>query len=270
MALLVVVVAGALVAAMLADRQVEGAIPGEDPILSLAVTKAGYMVGTSKGAFESDDGAIWKRSTRFGRERTLVVTHDEGVMTHSARVLAFTTDFKEYAPGFSGLLSAIAISSDVEANLYLAEDPYHIQLVTKDSSLQRLRIGKGPKEIIAIAGIAGDPVTLLAGGLTSGLWRSADGGVKWLQILKTPTRALLVDSEDSKRIYLGTAGGVFVSRDGGFRWLPTQMSFSVEALSQYEGEVFAVTEDRIVYSSSDGDKDWKVLTAGSGSSYPKP
>lgn len=259
LALLAIVVAGAFVVALFSERRVEGSIPGDDPILSIAVTKVGYLVGTSKGAFSSPDATSWKPVKRFGRERTLLATRDEDVVTHSGRVLAVTKDLKEYDPGFAGLLSAIAIAADPVGNIYLAEDPRHISLVTKDGGLQRVRTGRGPKEIIAIAGIPGDPVTLLAGGLTSGLWRSVDGGLKWTQILRTPTRALLVDSEDTKRIFLGTAGGVLVSRDGGLRWRLTEMNLSVEALSQFQGEIFAVTQERLVYSSATGTKNWNPL-----------
>ena len=60
----------------------------------------------------------------------------------------------------------------------------------------------------------------------SQIYKSFDGGVSWLPLGNTgdgalpdlPVHVLLVDPDDSSRLYIGTDTGVFVSFDGGTNW----------------------------------------------------
>jgi hypothetical protein len=67
----------------------------------------------------------------------------------------------------------------------------------------------------------------------SHVYRSADGGVTWSSLdgigsstlPDIPVHCLVVDPNDSSRIYLGTDLGVFVSTDGGTRWQVEETGF---------------------------------------------
>jgi hypothetical protein len=61
----------------------------------------------------------------------------------------------------------------------------------------------------------------------SHVYRSADGGASWQTLNGSgehslpdiPVHSLVVDPDDSARLYLGTDIGVLVSVDGGQRWM---------------------------------------------------
>jgi hypothetical protein len=65
------------------------------------------------------------------------------------------------------------------------------------------------------------------------VYRSDDGGITWRELPGAPDSALpdipvhslVVDPDDSSRIYLGTDLGVFVSADGGQRWMVEETGF---------------------------------------------
>lgn len=259
LALILASFAAALGFVLLDSRRLVGSIPGDAPILGLAAVKNGFAVATEKGVFFSGDGVAWSRVAKFGSKPALASSAGGDAFIWSDRILAKTSDLATFDVGAGSLLPAVAISVDSVGNIYVAEDPRHYALVGPDGGLQRITAGPGPKDVIAIAGIAGEPVTLLVGGLNSGLWRSSDGGLHWKQILLTPTRALVVDPSNSKKILLGTAGGVLYSRDGGLRWFFSDLRSSVEALSASGGRFFALTQDRLLFVSPDGLKGWKPL-----------
>jgi hypothetical protein len=65
------------------------------------------------------------------------------------------------------------------------------------------------------------------------VYRSTDGGTNWqpldgsadLTLPDIPVHSMVVDPDDSSRLYLGTDVGVFVSIDGGQRWMPEETGF---------------------------------------------
>ncbi len=66
------------------------------------------------------------------------------------------------------------------------------------------------------------------------VWKSEDGGVSWQpldgsgdgHLPNIPVHALVVDPGDSRRLYLGTDLGVFVSLDGGASWAVENTGFA--------------------------------------------
>jgi hypothetical protein len=54
------------------------------------------------------------------------------------------------------------------------------------------------------------------------MWRELPGGAALPDI---PMDSVVVDADDSSRIYLGTELGVFVSADGGQRWMMEETGF---------------------------------------------
>jgi photosystem II stability/assembly factor-like uncharacterized protein len=67
----------------------------------------------------------------------------------------------------------------------------------------------------------------------SHVFKSTDGGNVWqaldgagdLALPDIPVHSLVVDPDDSTRLYLGTDLGVFVSVDGGQRWMVEETGF---------------------------------------------
>ena len=256
---LVLVMAGALVAALISSRKLVGAVPGEASILSMAVIEKGFLVGTAKGLFVSADGKGWTKVKSYSGKRVLAArVADRAVIMHD-KVLLETSDLKTFDRAYGVVQGGIAMAGDPEGNIYIAEDARHLVLIRADNALLRVTAIKGPGDVITIGGIPGDPVVVLTGGLTSGFWRSLGGDAPWRKILKTPARSILVDRTKQDRILLGTAGGIFYSNDEGFKWTYSEMRLPVEALAEHQGIYYALTNDRILYFSKTGINGWKRL-----------
>ena len=248
-----------LVYTVVSERKQPGEIPGDGAILSLGVLDKSYLIGTTKGLLRSTDGIHWKREKRFGNGPVLLSTRDSEAVLVSDGISEKTSDFKTFEPAVGAFLESVAIYLDDEGNAYLAEKDRKVALSTPDRGIQRVPIKRGPKEVVAIAGIPGDPVTLFLGGLRSGFWRSSDGGVSWRHVLKTPTRAIVVDPYDERRVLIGTAGGIFLSEDTGKTWKYTSMREPIESLSEFRGRFFAVTGDRRIMVVDNELSKWKPL-----------
>lgn len=255
-----IVALGAFVAAFFSLRKLEGAIPGEAAILSLGVIEEGYLVGTADGLYRSSDAKTWSLVKGYSKGRVLVASNADKAFIHHDGLFFETEDLKGFDGRFGAVQPAIAIAVDDKGNIYLAEKANRFALIRTDGSLQTVQAVKGPREVLAIEGIPGEPVVVLAGGLTSGFWRSLGGDSPWTHILKTPTRAILADPNVEDRVFIGTAGGVLFSKDEGFKWAFTEMRLPVEALAELGGRYYAVTEDRLVYVSKDGLKDWRRVS----------
>jgi hypothetical protein len=251
--------AGALIAALVSSRQLAGAIPGDDPILSMAAIEKGFLVGTAGGLYASPDGKRWAQVKGFLGRRALVArAADKAVVLHEKNLLA-TSDLKTYEAIHDFPRGGLALAGDREGNIYVTEDAKHLVLFEAGGSVRRVTATGGPKEILTVAGIPGDPAVILAGGLTSGFWRSPGGDNDWRNILKTPTRAILADGAKQDRIFLGTPGGIFYSNDQGFTWTYSDMRLPVEALAEHQGVYYAITSDRLLYFSKTGTNNWNRL-----------
>ena len=227
--------------------------------MSLTAIEKGFLVGTSKGLYVSPDGKEWTKVKEYSGKRVLVArAADKAVVLHN-KILLDTSDLVTYERSYGVIQGGIAMAGDPEGNVYIAEDARHLVLIKSDNSLQRVTAIKGPREVVTIGGIPGDPVVILAGGLTSGFWRSLGGDAPWRKILKTPARSILVDRTKQDRILLGTAGGIFYSNDEGFKWIYSEMRLPVEALAEHQGIYYALTADRILYFSKSGISGWKRL-----------
>jgi hypothetical protein len=247
----------ALVVALVSSRSLSGSVPGEDPVLSLGVVDKGFVVGTTKGMWVSSDARVWHRSARFHRDRTLAASVNGKIFTVSRGVVEETSDLETFEPAVGAVLASVAIATDPKGDVFLSNGS-QVTLSTPDSGLQSVPIVRGPKEVIALAAAPGATVTVYAGGLSSGMWRSIDGGLRWRRMLETPTRALMVDPADPKRVFLGTAGGLLVSTNRGVGWKFTDMRLKVEAIAAEGADYYVLTDDRLIYRSKNGIKDWKL------------
>jgi photosystem II stability/assembly factor-like uncharacterized protein len=139
--------------------------------------------------------------------------------------------------------------------------------------------------VAAVAGIARDPSTYYAGAASGGVWKSTDGGNRWLPIFdKEPAQAigaLAVAPSDANLVWAGTGeawairdsdvmgNGVYKSTDAGVTW--THMGLDqtgrigrIVVDPQNEDTVFVCAlgrltgpqQERGVYRTTDGGAHW--------------
>ncbi|MDP6499579.1 MAG: glycosyl hydrolase [Candidatus Marinimicrobia bacterium] len=178
-----------------------------------------------------------------------------------------------FAIGLAGLLSAESLDT------------------TFKDAMRWRNIGpfRGGRSLTAV-GIPGDPLTYYFGSVGGGVWKTTDGGIIWNNVsdgfLNTGSvGALAVAESDPNVIYAGMGeacirpvmtshgDGVYKSLDGGDNWTHIGLENS-RTISQVivhpknadlvyaavQGDQYAASEDRGIYRSKDGGKNWeKVL-----------
>ncbi len=251
-ALLGFLLLGSIVAAVVNGRRLQGSVPGKAPILGLAVSPNGFLIGTSDGVLSSSDGSSWKRVPGFEGE-SLVAGSGSTIAVVSGGALSVTSDLAVFRPVSGDLDRPTALTVTSQGQIWVADES-GVHFTGEGPGLPNpVPLEGGPGEVLSLgvqSGDADDRPTILAGGLSSGLWRSDDGGMKWQRILGTPTRAILVDPAEAERYFIGTAGGVLAAS----RTTPefTDLRLAVEALAESEGTFYAITAERLVYESKDG------------------
>ncbi|MGI8427318.1 MAG: WD40/YVTN/BNR-like repeat-containing protein [Actinomycetota bacterium] len=247
----------AVVSTLLTAGGLEGAVPGKAPILGLASIDAGFIVGTESGVYVSANGKSWSKGAELAGKPVLVT----GVGRGRAAILAGGRLYD--ARRLSGFLKgqgapqrAVALAGDPAGSIYISSDSGHLLTVAPGGDFTTQTLGGGPDEVVALDVVPPNTQAIFTGGLNSGVWRRPVGE-KWRQILKTPTRAVLVDDKDPRRIFIATAGGILVSKNQGLSWLFTEMRLPVEALAQHGATYFALGENRLLYKSADG-RAWNV------------
>jgi hypothetical protein len=253
-----------VIAAVVSRRQLEGAVPGKSPILSLVRFNGRFVVGTDKGMASSADGVNWELidSGKAGRAllavetgpapRLFALTGDRLLATsdlHTFHEIARITNASALVSGASGLYVATR-----EGRIFEIRDsvPNPIPLGAAAS-----------KQVLALW--VGLP-DVYEGGFSEGLWHSADSGRTWKRLIATPTRALL--RKDDGTLLVGTPGGLLVSPDRGAHWRFTSFHLGIEALaadnpgSAAAGPpyIYAAGVDRFIYRSPDGLSNWEPVT----------
>jgi photosystem II stability/assembly factor-like uncharacterized protein/DNA-binding FrmR family transcriptional regulator len=142
--------------------------------------------------------------------------------------------------------------------------------------------------VLAVAGIPGDPTTYYFGAVAGGVWKTTDGGIRWIPIFdKEPVSSIgsiAVAPSDPNVIYVGTGeacirgnisfgNGVYKSIDAGKTWTHLGLDDTrqigrvivdphnadvvfVAAL----GHAYGSNAERGIFRSTDGGKHWdKVL-----------
>jgi photosystem II stability/assembly factor-like uncharacterized protein len=147
----------------------------------------------------------------------------------------------------------------------------------------------GPRvgnRVAALAGVPGDPSTYYAGAASGGVWKSIDGGNRWMPVFdKQPVAAigsLAVAPSDPSTVWAGTGeawvirdsdvmgNGIYKSTDSGKTWTNMGLPESgrigrilIDPAS--ENVVFACVlgrttgpqQDKGVYRTSDGGQHWE-------------
>lgn len=75
-----------------------------------------------------------------------------------------------------------------------------------------------PGEAVFDLALAPEVPEVIQAATASGLWRSGDAGVNWLQTSTTPAQALAVDPLDPDHVVAATDDGILTSDDGGLTW----------------------------------------------------
>lgn len=260
-----VMFAGALVLAILGARGNRDAVPGTDTIASLGVIPAGYLVGTTGGLAVSADARTWSVA-HLPAEVVPVASRGAVAYVLAGGVLRSTSDLKAFrtlATGVTGTVIAAAPGGEVD----IVDGQRIVQVGgggAGPAAPVRIHQG-GPSMPKGIIGLSVDPLsadTILAGGPTSGLWETNDGGATWHRLLGTPTQAVAFDPANPQRILLGTVAGVLISTDGGLSWRFTQLRLDVHGLAGEGGRFYAVSGDRRLFVSPDGVSGWSALPSG--------
>jgi hypothetical protein len=246
---LLILLVGALVVAVVTSRNLVGAVPGKSPVLGLAALDNGFLVGTGTGVFVSGDGRSWSAVKSLTGSRALVADGRTHGVVLAKQTVWLTTDLSTFKKQ-RRVGAAVAVAAAPDDEMYVVKDAGSAIGISGDET-QELSFSRGPQEIVAFA-VTMERRVLLAGGLTSGLWETRDEGMTWRRLLKTPTRAILVDPRRADRILIATAGGILHSTDEGRSWQFTSMRLPVEALAESGGRFFALSMDRLVYVSTDG------------------
>lgn len=257
-----ILLAGSLVVAVLTTRQVEGSVPGKAAILGMAVVPDGFLIGTAGGAFSSRDGATWIRVKRFSGA-TLVANAAAGALALNGGRIYETADLESFSPRGKAVAGAVALAGNASGEIFLATGDGRFFRSGPGGTPVEIAARGGPPDVVTLAVFPGSN-QLLAGGLSSGLWRSAGGGVVWTRVLGTPTRSALLDGRFPGRGLIATSGGVLVSQDGR-QWSFTDLREPVEALSQSPTGYFALTASRLLYESADG-LTWQARETAGGPS----
>ncbi|MGH2707661.1 MAG: hypothetical protein ACRDJK_05155, partial [Actinomycetota bacterium] len=248
LALLLALLAGAFIVVLVSERRPAGSVPGEASIISMAAIAEGLLVGSERGVATTADAARWTLAPLPGAlraRRALVASSEQAAFVLVGEVLFLSEDLRTYQRLSDRRFAGTALTATPQGSVFIAGGG-HLWRVDPGGAVEMLELGpSAPREILSLGAAPGR--VFYAGGLLSGLWRSEDGGASWRRLLGTPNRTVLIDRRDARRILLGTPGGILISKDGGLSWRFTGMRHSVSGLAEREGEIFAVTADRLLY-----------------------
>ena len=257
----IILFVGGLLIAILGSRGNADAVPGADPVASLAVIQGGYLVGTTGGLAVSPDAKAW--SVAHLPAELVAVCANDGTTAYvlAGGDLYSTTDLKSFTRFASGATGTVIAAN--ERGVVMVAQGNRILRVGIDGIVETLLPGRSePTGLRALAASATDANTFLAGGPVAGLWETTDGATTWHRLLRTPIQAVLMDASNPQRFFIGTEGGVLVTTDAGRNWAFTSLRINVEGLAQDGGRIYAIASDRVVYSSADGVAGWAPVVAG--------
>ena len=97
------------------------------------------------------------------------------------------------------------------------------------------------------------------------VWRSTDGGASWQSIdgawstgvPDVPVHSIVVDPDDSLRLYLGTDLGVLTSIDGGRTWMSEETGFG-PAVTMWLSMIRTPSGQKQLFAFTHGRGAWRV------------
>ncbi|HYD50825.1 MAG TPA: hypothetical protein VEB21_20890, partial [Terriglobales bacterium] len=236
--------------------------------------------------FTTDGGRTWSFSFYAGLDSIdLAIAPARGVLYASGISLPFrifSTVFKSdnggrdwrALMGSAGTGSIAAHPSNPDV-VYAGGTAF---LKSIDGGTHWIAIGESLQraEITELRVRADDPATVFAGDAGGRIFRSRDGGERWTdvgarialapidQIVPIPATTTVLAATVSH-----SAGGLFRSDDDGESWVDLRSAFPSErpsfrhvAVSPIDSRiVFAMTNDRVLFHSSDGGTSWRTWAA---------
>lgn len=245
-----------LAVAVVSLRTIEGAVPGREPVLGLAATGEGFLVGTSAGVFFSADGRQWSALEQFP-EGALVAQAGPELLVLSQGTLYKGEDPGSFEVFAESMPDALALAGDASGRAWLGREG-ELVVVERTGRRRSVQMREGPKDMVTLAVDDTNTDRIIAGSLSSGLWFSRNGGRRFEPVLETPTRAAMVGVTGGRR-FIGTSGGVLYATPTD-PWEFTDLRLSIEALARAGRNFYAVTTDRLVYRSVDG-LTWEPVAA---------
>jgi photosystem II stability/assembly factor-like uncharacterized protein len=198
-----------------------------------------------------------------------------------------------YVGGFEAMVmrrlalfvGAVLVSSVVVGHAHQSD--------SDDESQFRFRF-VGPRignRVTAVAGVPGDPSTYYAGAASGGVWKSTDGGNRWIPVFdKQPVAAigaLAVAPSDPSTVWAGTGeawvirdsdvmgNGIYKSTDAGKNWTNTGLPDSGRigrividpanadtVFACVLGRTTGPQQDKGVYRTTDGGQHWERVLFG--------
>jgi photosystem II stability/assembly factor-like uncharacterized protein len=169
-----------------------------------------------------------------------------------------------------GRISAVAVSPRSASTIVVGTEKGDIVRTEAVGDAPVVQLGTRPRDgwVTSIAFDARDPNVLYAtygnfGG--AHVWRSTNGGAAW-QIIDgsgssgvpdIPVHAVVVDPDDSQRLYLGTDLGVMVSIDGGRTWMTEETGFG-PAVTMWLHLARTASGDKQLFAFTHGRGAWRV------------
>lgn len=244
-----------LIAALLSGRQIQGSVPVDAPALALAAIDEGRMVATTAGVFITRNDIDWAAARQFGSGSALVASRD-GVAAirfsdGKVRRTMTTRDLDEISGVTDEDPLGAAMSFAPDGSLHLVDSRAEAIIRVGGSDMHLPAGGPGAANALAVASDR-----FLLGGVTTGLWELR--GQSWLRLVATPVRAVLIDEKNESRIFLGSPGGLLVSRNAGRSWRFTSLREPIEGIAQDSSRYYAITNRKIIYRSGTGEEDWEA------------
>jgi hypothetical protein len=169
-----------------------------------------------------------------------------------------------------GRISAVTVSPRSASTIVVGTDQGDIVRTEAVGDAPVVQLGTRPRDgwVTSIAFDARDTNVLYAtygnfGG--AHVWRSTNGGAAWQSIDGSgpsgvpdiPVHAIVVDPDDSQRLYLGTDLGVLVSIDGGRSWMTEETGFG-PAVTMWLHLVRTTSGQKQLFAFTHGRGAWRV------------
>lgn len=235
------------------------------------------ITGGSSIQFTIDGGVTWKPAVApppgSGPFQVLEVSPFDGktwFFVHQTKLLRSRDASATWRdiPGLPALSNPVLAAGPVFGEFFLASSDRVFDLIDNGQQVTEQPSLPSGVSVTALAAIGGGPASLVARGGNGGLYLLE--GAQWVVAGGAPggpiaaggNGVVLVGDGSAK---LGSAGSIGYSVDGGATWHPAAglpYDQSVEAIAGQPASVtfFAYCYGGDVYQSTDGGRDWTVLT----------